>query len=86
MMRCKPGDLALVIDAANKTNIGLIVKVVAQHDGKGPLGAIGPKPVWLVECPNTMLWTDGTKMYRRKSGPVPDSQLQPIRGAELPTK
>lgn len=34
MSRCKPGDLAVVIDAANKTNIGRIVNVVAMLDGK----------------------------------------------------
>ena len=82
MSRCKPGDMAVVIDAANKTNIGRIVKVVAAHDGSGPLGAIGPKPVWLVQAPTPMTWTDGPKRYRRKNGPVPDSQLQPIRGPQ----
>jgi hypothetical protein len=80
MSRCKPGDLAVVIEAANQANIGRIVKVVALHDGKGPLGAIGPRPVWLVHAPTPMTWTDGPKRYRRKNGPVPDSQLQPIRG------
>lgn len=80
MSRCKPGDLAVVIEAANQANIGRIVKVVALHDGKGPLGAIGPRPVWLVHAPTPMTWSDGPKRYRRKSGPVPDSQLQPIRG------
>jgi hypothetical protein len=80
MSRCKPGDLAVVIEAANHANIGRIVKVVALHDGKGPLGAIGPRPVWMVKAPTRLTWTDGPKRYRRKNGPVPDSQLQPIRG------
>jgi hypothetical protein len=83
MSRCKPGDLAVVIEAANHANIGRIVKVVALHDGKGPLGAIGPRPVWMVKAPTRLTWTDGPKRYRRKNGPVPDSQLQPIRGVNM---
>ena len=81
--RCKPGDMAVVIKSINKANLGRIVKVLALHDGKGPLGAIGPKPAWLVSAPTAMTWRDGPKRYRRKSGPVPDSQLQPIKA--LPT-
>jgi hypothetical protein len=81
MSRCMPGELAVVIEATNQANIGPIVKVVAQHDGTGPLGGIGPRPVWLVHAPMPTTWTDGPKRYRRKNGPVPDSQLQPIRGS-----
>jgi hypothetical protein len=80
MSRCKPGDLAVVIDAANKANIGRIVRVVASHDPGGWLSRIGPKPIWLVSAPTPLTWRDGAKRYRRKNGPVPDSQLQPIRG------
>ena len=83
MNRCKPGDLAIVVNAANKANIGRIVKVLALHDGSGPLGAIGPKPVWLVQARTSMLWTDGPKRYRLKIGPVPDLQLQPIRDRRI---
>lgn len=79
MSRCRPGDLAVVVDAANKANIGRIVKVVALHDGTGPLAMVRPCAVWMVRAPTPMTWTDGPKRYRRKNGPVPDSQLQPIR-------
>ncbi len=79
MTRCKPGDLAVVIKSINNTNLGRVVRVLALHDGTGPLGAIGPKPAWLVCAPTAMTWRDGPKRYRRKSGPVPDVQLQPIR-------
>ena len=83
MSRCKPGDLAVVIEAANRVNIGRIVKVVALHDGKGPLAMIRPCPVWMVKAPTALIWRDGHKRYRRKNGPVPDSQLQPIRGGKV---
>lgn len=79
MSRCKPGDLAVVVDADIRANLGRIVRVVALHDGTGLLGAIGPKPVWLVTAPTPLSWRDGAKKYRLKSGPVPDLCLQPIR-------
>ena len=78
--RCKPGDLAVVIDAANAVNIGRIVKVLELHHGRGALAMVRSCPVWMVECPDAMLWTDGAKRYLLYCGPVPDSQLQPIRG------
>jgi hypothetical protein len=84
MSRCKPGDLAVVISAANPANIGRIVKVIAPHDGEGRLGLVGPKPVWLVSAPTPLTWRDGAKRHRLKKGPVPDSQLQPIRGQKSP--
>ena len=84
MANCKPGDMAVVIRSINKTNLGRIVKVLALYDGAGPLGAIGPKPAWLVSAPTAMTWTDGPRRYRRKSGPVPDMQLQPIRAQPAP--
>ncbi len=84
MSRCKPGDLAIVISAANKSNIGCIVKIIELHHGKGPLAMAEDCAVWMIEGPTPMIWTDGpSKIYRMNRGPVPDSQLQPIRA--LPT-
>ena len=81
--RCKPGDLAVVVKAEQQCNLGRIVRVVALHDGKGDL-VFPPKfsPVWLVESASRMTWKVKAKgkRYRRKSGPAPDQQLQPIRG------
>jgi len=82
-MRCKPGDLAVIIDAFNRTNIGRIVKVIALHDRKGTLTMADSPDVWLVHCAQPLTWTVGDKRYRRKSGPAPDAQLQPIRGDAL---
>jgi len=86
MSRCRPGDLAVVIEAKIKSNLGRIVRVIALHDGTGPLGAIGPKPVWLVSASTAMNWRIGSKRLSLKSGPVSDSCLQPIRGAKAASK
>ena len=81
--RCRPGDLAVVINAYNTTNVGRIVKVIGLHDGKGELNMNDrTDTVWLVSCPAGFLrWArDDGRVWRRKSGPIPDVQLQPIRG------
>jgi hypothetical protein len=83
-MRCRPGDIAVVIDATHKSNLGRIVRVLEMHDGTGDL-VYGPDhgPAWLVECSVSMTWKRGGKRVRRKTGPVPDDQLQPMRGESL---
>ena len=80
--RCKKGDLAIVVNAFNKVNVGRIVRVIELHDGKGPLAMKNEGLVWLVSCPHRLKWTDGKKTYRRILGPAPDHRLQPIRGIE----
>lgn len=81
MSRCKPGDLAIVISADNPFNLGRIVKVLELHHGTGPLAMVRDCPVWMVECPDVMMWTDGPeKQFLLYRGPAPDSQLQPLRG------
>ena len=45
-LRCRPGDLAIIVFAQNEPNIGLIVRVLKRDSGrsklamkdKGPLG------------------------------------------------
>ena len=46
-MRCRPGDMAVVVDAFNKCNIGKIVTVIGLHDGSGDLALKLKEPVWL---------------------------------------
>jgi hypothetical protein len=84
MSRCKPGDLAAIVEATNKANIGRIVKVVAAHDGKGKLAMVSQDQIWMINAPTPLTWSIGRKRYRRKNGPAPDSQLQPIRGLQQP--
>ena len=79
-MRCKPGDMAVVLDAFHKCNIGKIVTVIELHDGLGDVVLKLEEPVWLVRCCVPLTWNKGQKRWRRKSGPAPDSTLQPIRG------
>lgn len=78
--RCKAGDLAVVVDAYYRSNLGRIVRVIAPHDGKGDLVFSSAGIVWLVQSPQAMTWTVGRKRFRRKRGPVPDTCLKPIRG------
>lgn len=78
-LRCKPGDLAVVIHAMHPENIGRIVQVIRQDNGKGPLRFHPNQNAWLVESNENMSWHVKEKLYRRKRGPVPDAQLQPIR-------
>ena len=79
-MRCKPGDLAVVVNAQFRSNVGNIVRVIAPHDGIGALRFTRDGHVWLVVCHRPMTWRMDGKRYRRKTGPVPDNRLQPIRG------
>lgn len=78
-MRCRPGDLAIVTSACHPSNIGKVVQVLQLHDGSGDLAYRKNKEVWLVRASVPLTWAKGKKRFRRKTGPVPDSQLQPIR-------
>lgn len=79
--RCKPGDLAVVVQAQHKENLGRIVKVLKLHDRTGPLVYATDIVVWSAECPDPMKWTLNNRVYMFKEGPIPDSSLQPIRKA-----
>ena len=79
-MRCKAGDLAVVVNAQFRCNIGNIVRVIAPDDGTGAIRFTGEGQVWVVACHRPMTWTVRGKRYRRKSGPVPDNRLWPVRG------
>jgi len=79
--RCKPGDLAIVVRSIIPSNLGRIVRVIALHNGEGDL--IYPSSegtIWLVESAQPLTWRWKGRRFRRKSGPAPDYQLQPIRG------
>lgn len=78
--RCRPGDLAVVISANNPANLGRIVKVLALDDRSGDLKFSGEMLVWIVQSEQPMVWSVNKRIVRRKRGPVPDAQLQPIRG------
>ena len=46
-MNCKPGDLAVVVDAYNPTNIGSILRILRTHEDQAAL---------LIE-PGDHIWT-----------------------------
>ena len=80
-LRCKPGDLAIVIDAKYKRNLGIIVKVIEMDDRTGAVRYALETPVWLAESQKAMTWVVNGTRYSSNRGPIPDAQLQPIRGA-----
>lgn len=82
-LRCRPGDLAVVINAHNLANLGRVVRVIAPHDGEGELHYGPDHHAWLVECSHFLIWSLSERRVRRKRGPVPDAQLQPIRAYPL---
>ena len=79
-LRCRPGDLAIVIQAQFPTNMGRIVRIIGVDDRKGDLLFPLQTPTWEVRCELPMTWRSDNKRFRRKQGPVPDACLQPIRG------
>ena len=83
--RCKPGDMAIVIDAQNPDNIGLIVRVLGLHDPETANFKHDLGPVWTCECAQSMVWTREGRPHVARSGPIPDRLLQPIRGLGTPT-
>lgn len=82
-IRCKPGDLAVVIDARYKCNLGAVVQVIEMHNGFGDIRYFKKHNAWLAKSSKPLKWVVNGKCYRRKTGPVPDAQLQPIRGYPL---
>ena len=79
-MKCKVGDLAVVIRAQCRCNLGRIVLIVAADDGTDFVSFKNEGPVWRVKSESPQTWYVGGKRYRRKIGPVPENRLQPIRG------
>ncbi len=81
MPKCCPGDLAVVIRADFPCNVGKVVRVLARDCGTGDI-VFGKNfgVVWLVSSASPLKWYCRGRYYRRRNGPVPDSQLQPIRG------
>jgi hypothetical protein len=79
-MNCRPGDLAIVVRAENKQNLGRIVHVVQEHDGAGDL-VLDERVyghVWLVEAERPLVWRRAGKRVRRRRGPAPDDYLLPV--------
>ncbi|MFM7800628.1 MAG: hypothetical protein ACKO69_00530 [Limnohabitans sp.] len=82
-MNCRPGDLAVVVEAYNPSNIGSIVRVLRSHPNQKVLVTEPGDHIWTMEATHPQAYeVDGALVYR-SSGPVPDSYLRPIRGYPL---
>lgn len=79
-MKCKPGDLAVVLSAVHQSNVGKFVNVVRLYDVNDGVTLGGSRPVWLVRSHTPLTWRTGDKLWCAIRGPVPDASLQPIRG------
>jgi hypothetical protein len=92
-MRCRAGDLAVVIRTHDERNLGKLVRVVEQchahpWPGGNPIFMVDGLPydsegytgvVWLVEALGAPLYSCG-QLHRR--APAKDTSLRPIRDGE----
>ncbi len=79
-MKCKPGDMAVVLSSFHESNVGRFVSVVELYDNPGGVNLDWEPPIWLVESHAPLTWTKGNSLWCGSRGPVPDAALQPIRG------
>jgi hypothetical protein len=85
MPKCSVGDLAVVINAHNATNLGRVVRVIRLQESSDSIRLPASNGVvWFVRLVGRgrMTWSqkDSTKTWRRAAGPAPDSYLQPLKG------
>ena len=78
--RCKPGDLAIVVEAYNPCNVGTIVNVIGLHPKQNGICAPKGDVIWKAQARHPMTYEINGVLRRRRLGPIPDSQLRPIRG------
>jgi hypothetical protein len=79
-LNCKPGDLAIIIDAYNAVNIGAIVRVIATHKKQNALAKEADDHLWTVTAPHPLVYAIAGKLICKRRGPAPDATLRPIRG------
>ena len=82
-LNCRPGDLAITVEAFNPINIGSIVRVLHKHHNQSALVVEPDDFLWYVEAAHYLTYSRGLKFTRRKRGAAPDSYLRPIRGNPL---
>ena len=82
-MNCKPGDLAVVVDAYNPTNIGSILRILRTHEDQAALLIEPGDHIWTMVATHPQAYEQNGEIHYLISGPVPDSVLRPIRGLPL---
>ena len=55
-LNCKPGDLAIIVEAFNPVNIGAIVKVIGKHRNQKVVCAAPDEFIWLIETPHPLTY------------------------------
>ena len=83
MHKCSAGDLAVIVYAYNTVNIGAIVRVLTLHPNQKQIQSHPDDILWTCKASHPMTYSVGDKRRKRKTGPVPDSYLQPIRGEPI---
>lgn len=86
-LRCRVGDIALVVWAYHPENIGMLVEVLGPATGK-PFKVSEPGMQWQVRCAGSVKglyyhYKDG-RVVALAEGPVPDAYLRPLRGGPKP--
>lgn len=81
VLKCRPGDLAVVVSAVNEENLGKIVQVISSHDGQ-PFNLREEGASWRVRCaqPIAYVYPSGRRVLLEE-GPIRDVDLHPIRGS-----
>lgn len=83
-MRCRVGDVAVIIKAANSVNIGRLVTVVEPY--KAPRS---PKPAWIVDGvgPGTWSFDENLRPIRNSGEDARDETLEwlPVPSKEKET-
>lgn len=78
--KCYPGDLAIVIDAYNTSNIGTIVKIIGLHFSKHSISPI----VW--RCTKyTLTWRNRSE-FRQQGFPLRLSNAHKLPSHSVSTR
>jgi hypothetical protein len=67
-LNCRPGDLAIVVEAFNPVNIGNIVNVLSKHRDQMALVCPDDDVIWLVQAAHPMTYELRGKITRRDKG------------------
>lgn len=86
MLRCQPGDLAIIIAAPFKERIGVLCTVI-EIDTRDE-ETVDPRPHWKVQTVIPVPWYFSDDPDRKVAvidvkGSIADADLQPIRGNDL---
>jgi hypothetical protein len=79
---CNPGDIAVTVTAHNPENIGTILQVHGLYHDQTALSIEPGDFLWDTTAPHPMTYSSGSRIWEKRSGPVPDSCLRRISSFE----